>query len=118
MAIKVSGLDINGDWTLGAGLANYIEEDDAIAQNVVTRIKSFQNDWFLDTSKNIDWLNILGSKNNELIIISEVTRVVKETNGVINVNSVEVISTDNRNATIEIDYDSIYNENILSKVEV
>lgn len=116
--MSVRKLDSNGDFTFGQSQGNYIKRDNEIAQNVVTRIKSFKNDYFLDNSQNIDWLNILGVKNNEEIIIGEVRRVVQQTNGVQRVNEVSLVQNDRRSATIQIKFDTIYNQNILKEVGI
>jgi hypothetical protein len=76
MAITVRKLDDNKDWTFGQGLANYQDKDNAIAQNVSTRLKSFMYDWFLDQQANIDWFNILGQKNNKQVILNVVKTTV------------------------------------------
>jgi len=116
--MSVRKIEEDSDWTFGQGLGNYITKDNEIAQNVVTRIKSFKNDYFLDNSQNIDWLNILGVKNNEDLILSEVRRVVQQTEGVQRVNDVSLIQNVERNAIIQINYDTIYNQNILKEVGV
>lgn len=112
MAIKVRKLDKDNDRTFGSGTANYTIEDTAITQNVQTRLKSFKNDFFLDIQANIDWFNILGQKNNEGIIKSEIYRVANNTDGVLTVNSVDITKLENRNATIEISIDTIYNKDV------
>jgi hypothetical protein len=70
--MKVRQLDNNNDWNFGNGTANYIKDNDAVLQNIQTRLKSIKNDWFLDQDAHIDWFNILGSKENEQTIIKEV----------------------------------------------
>lgn len=59
----VRALDGNGDWTFGAGKNNYKKNNDAIAQNVTTRLRSFLGDCFFDLEAGIDWWTLLGSKN-------------------------------------------------------
>lgn len=98
--MTVRKLDSNGDWTFGNSRNDLIDNDDKIAQNVVTRLKSFKNDWFLDIEANIDWLNILGSRNNEKTIVREIFRVAQETEGVWKVPNVEVTTNEKREATI------------------
>jgi len=116
--MSVRKIDSNHDWTFGQGLGNYITKDKEISQNVTTRLKSFKNDYFLDNTKEIDWLNILGIKNNESLVIEEVRRVVQQTEGVQRVNDVSLVQNDRRNAIILIDYDTIYNTNLLEEVGV
>lgn len=109
------GIDKNKDWQFGNGINNYKTKDDEIAQNVVTRILSFENDWFLDEDAEIDWLTLLGQRNNKKAIEQEVRRVTIETDGVLRVNRVEV-TVENRNASIVVEFDTINKENITSEV--
>ena len=96
--MKVRRLDTNNDWTFGNGQANYLKDNDAVLQNVATRLKSFKNDWFLDSDAHIDWFNILGSKENKQTILNEVERVVLQTEGVMKINSLELVEIIDRNA--------------------
>lgn len=116
--MRVRKLDGGNDWTFGQGMANYINGSDAIRQNVATRIKSFQNDWFLDTDAEIDWFNILGSKNNKNIIEREVERVTKETFGVASVDNVELIKIENRVANIIVKFTTIYDDTFESEIQI
>jgi len=115
--MRVSRLDSGHDWTFGKGLANYATKSEAIRQNVQTRLLSFANDWFLDISSNIDWIYILGSKNNEETIKNEVERVVLATDGVLTLDKYE-LKIDSREATIEIKFTDIYSENVPALVSV
>jgi len=116
--MSVRKLDKNGDWTFGQGLGNYIKNDDEIVQNVTTRLKSFKNDYFLDTEQYIDWLNDLAFKGNEDLIISNIRRVVAETNGILRVNDISILDNTNRNATININFDTVNNKNLTTQIGV
>ncbi len=110
--MQVRELDENQDWKFGYGKANYIKDNNAILQNVQTRLKSFRNDWFLDQDANIDWFNILGQKDTQQTIIKEVERVSLQTEGVTRVNLIEIdVDGTTRNANINIDLDTIYSIN-------
>ena len=111
-------IDNNGDFTFGQGFGNYITKDDEISQNVVTRIRSFKFDYFLDINANIDWLNILSIKNNEDLIINEVRKVTQKTTGVQRVNKVKIEKNTKRSVIIKIDFDTIYNKNIQREVGI
>jgi len=116
--MSVRKIDKNGDWTFGQGLGNYIKNDDEISQNVITRLKSFKNDYFLDTEQHIDWINDLGKKNNENTVIANIRRVVSETAGILRVNNVSISSNTHRNANININFDTINNTNILKEIGI
>lgn len=107
--MAVSRLDENGDWVFGKNLAGYIRNSEEIQQNIVTRIKSFANDWFLDTDAEIDWFTILGNRGNEQTIIREVERVTLETDGVKTIEKLQVSSDPStRQATILLCYTDIF----------
>lgn len=118
MAIKVRGLDDNGDFTFGNNQANYKLDDNAILQNVQTRLKSLKNDFFLDSEANIDWFGILGQINNQEIVISEVYRVTLATDGVIGINDINIVNLDKRDATIEVNFVTINNKEILTSLGI
>jgi len=109
--LRVRGLTADGDWSWGNGKANYKNDSKFIKQSVVTRVKSFKYDWFLDIQTNIDWWNILGQKNNEEIIRSQVYKTVSETEGVTAIKSLEInTNTETRNATITISLKTVFDD--------
>ncbi len=116
--MRVRKIDDNSDWTFGQGLGNYTDKDLAISQNVKTRLKSFKNDYFLDNSQNIDWITILGIKNNQSLVETEIRRVVQQTTGVQRLNDVTLVENNKRTATFLIDFDTIYNTNIRREVGI
>ena len=88
-----------------------------IEQNVLTRVKSFANDWFLDEKANIDWLGLLGSTNKraEPTIKAEVIRVAKNTKGVLGVDFVDTdFDRVTRELKIYIKYIDVYGTNELN----
>jgi hypothetical protein len=121
MAITVRKLDNNKDWTFGQGLANYQDKDNAIAQNVSTRLKSFMYDWFLDQQANIDWFNILGQKNNKQVILNVVKTTVLNTDGVISVSDILILDgtdTQSRMLQIQVNFTTIYNTFLEEEVTI
>lgn len=109
--MRVSGLTASGDWRFGRGKANYKKGSDAIGQNIVTRLRSFKRDWFLDIEANVDWLRLLGSKGVRLETIRKaVERVVQSTEGVARVDSV-VVNFDrvSREVAITVDCVDVFN---------
>ena len=120
--MRVSGLDKNDDWRFGRGLAAYILDSKAIAQNVVTRLRSFQFDWYLDESAEIDWINLLGQKNNQSEIEQEIERVVLGTDGVVSILDLRIITNNGtmqtRKLSLELRYTDIFNAEQFAQVEV
>lgn len=59
----IRAVDENNDWTFGKGKNDYLSGNNAIAQNIKTRILCFLGDCFFDTFAGIDWFNFIGGKN-------------------------------------------------------
>lgn len=59
----VRALDSLHDWQFGKGLNDYFFNQDAIVQNINTRLNSFLGDCFFDQNAGIDWFGFIGSKN-------------------------------------------------------
>lgn len=106
--MRVSGLTATGDWQFGRGKASYLVNSAAIRQNVVTRLRSFTNDWALDINHGSDWFSILGQHGNEKRLLDEVNNVVLTTDGVRAIEKIEVLSTANRVANILVRYVDIF----------
>ena len=107
----VSRLDKNHDWTFGQSLANYARSSEAIAQNVLTRVLSWKNDWFLDIEAEIDWYTLLSERNTRRTIEDELYRVTRNTTGVFEVISITSnVKRSTRSATFTIEYTDIYNQ--------
>lgn len=92
----------NKDWTFGKGQQNYKLDEDAIAQNVQTRIMSFLGDCFFDTTAGIDWWNLLG-RGTEQELLRSIQLVILGTEGVVGINSVDFYNQDRKlNVTYDI----------------
>lgn len=117
--MSVSKLDSNGDWRFGKSLADYTRNSGEISQNVITRLKSFADDWFLDTTANIDWFTILGNRNNEQIILREVSRVVSATDGVKSIDKIEpIVNRESRTVTIRLEYTDIFDAKFQEEIGI
>lgn len=116
--MKVAGLDTNNDWRFGKGLASYKTEADAIRQNVVTRLKFFQFDWFLDNKYGIDWFTLLSNRNTESIIQREVQRIVLSTDGVAKINSLSIVTNNKRFATISLSFSTFFDKSYQDEIGI
>jgi hypothetical protein len=117
--MRVSAIDIDGDWTFGRGFANYKKDSSAISQSVVTRLRSFTDDWFLNVSAGVDWFNLLGSRNNETRVLRAIERTVLQTNGVIRIDRLRIVKRDqDRRVTINLTYTDVFNQSTADILEL
>lgn len=78
----INDLDANHDWRFGNGKGDYIAGNEAIGLNIETRILSWLNDCFFDQGAGIDWLNRLGSKNQQTLLELDLRRIILQSFGV------------------------------------
>lgn len=78
-------LDANGDFTIGTGADFHVNTPDAVGQAVLTRLKLWKGEWFIDTADGTPWMtDILGKrhsgKNPDAVIKQRIlgTQGVKE----------------------------------------
>ena len=116
--MRVSGLTAAGDWTFGRGKANYKVRSEAIRQNVVTRLRSFKNDYFADVENGGDWLTLFGGRGPDSRILREIERIVLQTEGVRSIDKLEVLQKSNRNATIELRFTDLFSETFVEQVTI
>ena len=76
-------LDENGDFTIGSGSANYLQNSpEAVAQAVQTRLKLWEGEWFLDISEGTPYLNGIVGKYTSDTIDQLIQRRMLKTQGV------------------------------------
>ena len=114
----VSGLNSDGDWTFGRGRASYKKDSEQIRQSVVTRLRCFYGDWFLDVRDGIDWYALLGRKGTENQILREVEKRVLTTEGVRSIEKLEVLPTANRVMTINLRFTTIFDDTVNENLKV
>lgn len=117
--MRVSGIDASGDFRFGKGKAVYKTASKAISQNVVTRLRSFTNDWFLDVDAGINWIQLLGNRRTERRILRAIERTVLQTEGVLSIDRLRIVGRDDsRGVTIDLRYTDAYNQTTSDTVEL
>lgn len=117
--MSVAGLDSSEDWQFGRGLASYLRNSDEIRQNVLTRLRSFTDDWFADMSAGIPWLDLLGARESEKRMLRDIETAILRTDGVRSIERLRVTDIDGeRAATIEISVIDIFDERFDESVSI
>lgn len=101
----------DGEWMFGRGLRDYAKDEEAILQNLRTRILSFKNDWFLNVDAEIDWFDLLGRKGTQDEIKREIERVCIATEGIVSVDKIELIKM-SRSANIKIQVTTVFDNRL------
>ena len=82
MTLRYRKLDAAGDYSFGAGQANfYRDQPEAVAQAVQTRLALFLGEWFLDTSDGTPWnTRVLGERTLPLYDLTQRARILATPN--------------------------------------
>lgn len=117
--MQVSGLDQSGDWRFGRGQAIYIQRGEAVRQSVVTRIRSFASDFFLDIDACIDWIDLLGRLGTKDEILRQVERVTLATEGVTSITSLTIdAKPSTRTAVITLTFRTIFDDSFSEEIAI
>jgi hypothetical protein len=103
----VRSLNSQGDWTFGTSLNNYVSANNAIIQNIKTRLLEFIGDCFFNITAGIDWLTFLGGSKNQLALNLTISSVILNTQDVIGLKNLSVTLT-NRNFNVNYQVQTIY----------
>lgn len=105
----VRAIDGTGDWTFGKGKNDYLSGNDAIAQNIATRLRSFLGDCFFDLTAGIDWFNLLGRKN-QLALELQIKTVIFNTDGVTGLITVATLLDGGRTLTVTYNVQTVFSK--------
>jgi hypothetical protein len=113
----IRALDTTHDWELGKGKQNFLRNQDAVAENIQTRLLSFLNDCFWDLKAGVDWFRFLGTPTTSQEIELSCRAIILASYGVVKVNSISV-AVNGRNIIIRYNIDSIFTSQYTTSVEV
>jgi hypothetical protein len=105
-------LDADGDYTVGHGGQNfYVNDREAVGQAVLTRLKLFLQEWFLDQTEGTPWATqILGEQTLPTYDLAIRDRITG-TQGVTKITSYSSnLNTVTRALTVNASIDTIYGD--------
>ena len=108
--------DEMGDYSFGAGLNDFhIDNAEAIAQAIETRLKLWVGEWFADTSDGTGWSQaILGKQSKNLYELTLRQRVL-ETYGVTAIESFQSsLDRETRRLTVSMNVNTFYGQTTVS----
>lgn len=108
---SIRALDKNGDWEFGRGLSSYKRSQEAVIQNLLTKLKEWKFDCFFAQNSGIDYKNRLGKTNQKRPLDQDIRRIIMSTDGVISLNSFDSTLV-NRNYKANFNITTVYSSNI------
>lgn len=108
--------DSQNDWIYGLGANAYKVNNDAIAQDIKTKIQEWYGDCFFNMIAGIDWLNRFNDGNSARLE-QEINSLILKINGVVNVNNILLDLTD-RNFTVSYDVQTVYSASVIDSIRL
>ena len=103
----VRGIDGTGDWLFGKGANDYKSGSDAVAQSIKTRLGMLRGDCFFAKNDGIDWLNLLGSKDQTALSLA-INAEILNTPGVLTTTQLSVNLDGSRRLTVSYSVNTVY----------
>lgn len=104
------------DVQFGQGRENFLSGQNAIAENIQTRLYSFLRDCFFDIQSGIDWIRFFSVPTKSQEIELSCRGIVLQSYGVVKVNSIEVLVVDRR-INISMNINTIFTTNYQYNLE-
>lgn len=113
----IRALDGDHDWKLGKGKQDYLTNDNAIAENIQTRLLSMLNDCYFDLGAGVDWIRLLSTKNTKQEIILSCKAIILASFGVVRVNNITPV-LNGRDLTLNYNIDTIFTRQLSQTIGV
>lgn len=113
----IRSLDSDHDFEFGKGIQSFQFGQQAIIENIQTRLMCFLNDCFFDRNFGIDWLRLLGTPGTQQELSLSCRAIILQSFGVTRMNTFSV-SVVNRRAILQFNINSIFTQNALATLEV
>ena len=110
--MKYRALDANGDYTFGKGVSNFlVNNPDAVAQSVLTRLKLIKGEWFLDNTVGTPYTSQILGAGMVSKYDSAIQGVIASTSGVTGItNYSSQVDPATRKASVSCTISTIYGQ--------
>lgn len=106
--MRIRAVDGNNDWQFGKGQNDYKRGLTACVQNIATRLQEFLGDCFFNNGAGIDWLNLLGAKDQISLNLS-ISAIILNTEDVTGINQLSAtLNPDTRNFQVEYEVQTVF----------
>lgn len=111
-------VDGSNDWQFGKGLSDYARNEEAIDENIKTRVLSWVGDCFFALQEGVDWRSRLDI-GQQAALVEEVKSVIMQSEGVVGVNDIQaVFNGPSRLETITYNIQTIFSQSFQSVINL
>lgn len=110
--MRVRKLDENRDMTFGNSQLNFYRDNvDGVVQSVLTRLRLWRGEWYLDTDDGTDYVNGVLGKSKQSSIEPLLRERILNTEGVSEIVSFSITIDENkRNVSVQGTIDTLYGQ--------
>jgi hypothetical protein len=110
--VRYRALSADGDYTFGAGSANFLVNDAAcVAQSIQTRLLLWEGEWFLDQTIGTPYSTQILGKGTKALYDQAIRQRVLETDGVSSIDSYSSnLDDETRALTVQMTVTTIYGQ--------
>lgn len=113
----IRSVDADRDWNFGKGASDYARDQDAVEQNIKSRVLSWVGNCFFALQEGVDWKNRLGV-GQQALLENELRSIILQSFGVVGLNSLSVaFDPTRRSFTIQYDADTIFSQSVQQRLD-
>ena len=106
--------DINNDWRFGHSETDFfVDNNQAVAQDLKTKILEWKNDFFANLEAGIDWRNRLGQRGQKDLLDEDIQKIITNSDEVIALTQYRSSLID-RQCDIEFECYTLFSERAIS----
>jgi hypothetical protein len=115
--MKFRGSKLSDDWDFGRGKQCYLTDNDAIAINIATTLRTFETECFYNENFGVPWFNLLGQKQVDALLLT-LRQMIGECYGVVRVNELSAEMAEDRSVVVRYSVSTIFSSDLGGSVTI
>lgn len=112
----IRGSRITDDWIFGKGKSDYLKDDNAIAYDILTKLRIFRTECFFDQEIGLPWFDLLGQKDKDYLMLN-IKNLISNVDGVISITDITFqLDNNTRNFLVKYQVNTINSQGVSGEV--
>jgi hypothetical protein len=117
MTLRIRGSRTTDDWVFGKGKSDYLSDDNAIAYDIATQLRTFLGECFYSDTLGVPWFSILGQKDQDFAAL-EIKKVILGVDGVVAVTNLQFELGADRNFVVRYWIDTVNSRGVSGSAQL
>ena len=111
-------VDTDNDWRFGKGNSDYARDEQALEENLKTRLQSWVGDCFFALNDGIDW-NARMDVGQQAALTEECRNLILQTEGIVGINAILIeFEPGTRAAVITYNVDTVFSQSFQRQIQL